>query len=312
MKYRHLGHSGLEVSEIGIGTNNFGGRLEYQESKAVINAALDQGINLFDTADIYTHGVSEEYIGRALKGRRQSAIIATKFGMEWEDGPHGVGASRKRMTDALDGSLARLQTDYIDLYQVHRQDPATPIEETLRALDDAVTTGKVRYVGCSNYDSWRIVEAVWTSRSERLVPFISAQPEYSMIEREPERDLLPVCERYGLGLLPYYPLAHGFLTGKYRRGEEVPDGVRLSINAAARDRRLTDANFDLLDKLDEFVGQTGHTLLDLAFAWLLARPVVSSVIAGASNPGQVEQNAAAADWRLTDEEKTQIDEILTT
>ena len=311
MKFRHLGNSGLEVSEIGIGTNNFGGRLEYRESKAVVLAALDQGINLFDTANIYSHGVSEEYIGRALEGRRHDAVIATKFGMRWSDGPHGQGGSRKHFMDSLEDSLRRLQTDYIDVYQIHMQDPATPIEETLRAFDDAVRDGKVRYIGCSNYDAWRIADAVRTSERLGLARFVSAQPEYSMVVRDIEADVLPACEYFGLGVLPYFPLAHGFLTGKYRKGEDVPPGTRLALSPQAQGKRLTDKNFDLLTRLDEFVSARGKTLAGLAFSWLLARPAVSSVIAGASNPEQVAQNAAACEWALSGEEMRELEALLT-
>jgi len=310
MKYRRLGASGLEVSETGIGTNNFGARLDEKRSAVVVDAALDNGVNLFDTADIYTHGASEEYLGKALKGKRSQAVIATKFGMLWEEGPHGKGGSRKRIVDGLDGSLKRLGTDYVDLFQIHRQDPQTPIEETLRALDDAVRAGKVRYIGCSNFDAWRIADAIWTSEHLGLARFISAQPEYSMVVRDIEPDVLPACEHYGLGILPYFPLAHGLLTGKYRRGEDVPEGTRLALTPAAQSKRLTDQNFDILDRLTEFVSARGKTLVDLAFAWLLAHPAVSSVIAGASNGEQVAQNAAAADWTLSADEMDEIENLL--
>lgn len=310
MKYRRLGASGLEVSETGIGTNNFGGRLDASQSAAVVHAALDNDINLFDTANIYTHGVSEEYLGKALKGRRSGALIATKFGMLWEEGPHGKGGSRKHIMDSLEGSLQRLDTDYIDLYQIHRQDPDTPIDETLRALDDAIRDGKVRYIGCSNFDAWRIADAAWVSEHYGLARFVSAQPEYSMVVRDIEAEILPACEQYGLGILPYFPLAHGLLTGKYRRGEEVPEGTRLALTPAAQKRRLNDRNFDVLDRLNSFVNERGKTLVELAFAWLLAHGAVSSVIAGASNPEQVAQNAAAADWELTPEEMSELDGLL--
>ena len=310
MKYRRLGRSGLEVSEVGIGTNNFGGRLDYGKSEAVVHAALDHGINLFDTANTYSHGTSEEHIGRALKGRRSEAVIATKFGMKWADGPHGSGGSRKHVIDMLNGSLKRLQIDYIDLYQVHRQDPATPVQETLRALDDAVQSGKVRYIGCSNYDAWRIADAVRTAEQHGLARFVSHQPEYSMLVRGIEKEVLPACEHYNLGILPYFPLAHGFLTGKYRRGEAVPEGTRLALTPAAQKNRLTDQNFDVLESLEAFVQQRGKSLVDLAFAWLLSRPAVSSVIAGASNPEQVAQNSSTCDWVLAADEVSELDGIL--
>lgn len=233
MKYRRLGASGLEVSEIGIGTNNFGGRLDADQSATVVHSALDNGINLFDTANIYSHGVSEEYLGKALATRREQAVVATKFGMQWADGPHGKGGSRKHIMDSVEGSLKRLRTEYIDLYQIHRQDPETPVDETLRALDDVIKSGKVRYIGCSNYDAWRISDAIWTSEHLGLARFVSSQPEYSMIVRDIETDILPACANYGLGILPYFPLAHGFLTGKYKRGQDVPEGTRLALTPAA-------------------------------------------------------------------------------
>lgn len=310
MKYRRLGASGLEVSETGIGTNNFGGRLDTRQSAAVVHAALDNDINLFDTANIYTHGVSEEHLGKALKGKRANALVASKFGMLWEEGPHGKGGSRKHIMDSLEGSLKRLGTDYIDLYQIHRQDPGTPIDETLRALDDAVRAGKVRYIGCSNFDAWRIADALWTSEHYGLARFVSSQPEYSMVVRDIEADVLPVCENYGVGILPYFPLAHGLLTGKYKRGQDVPEGTRLALTPAAQEKRLTDQNFDLLEKFDAFVSARDKTLVELAFAWLLAHGAVSSVIAGASNPEQVAQNAAAAEWELSDDEMVELSGFL--
>lgn len=310
MKYRRLGASGLEVSETGIGTNNFGGRMDAAQSATVVHAALDNGINLFDTANIYTHGVSEEYLGKALRGHRSEALIATKFGMLWEEGPHGKGGSRKHIMDSLDGSLERLGTDYIDLYQIHMQDPETPIEETLRALDDVVRAGKVRYIGCSNFDAWRIADAQWTSEHYGLARFVSAQPEYSMVVRDIEPQIMPACENYGLGILPFFPLAHGLLTGKYKRGQDVPEGTRLALTPAAQEKRLTDQNFDLLEKLGEFVHARGKTLVELAFAWLLAHKTVSSVIAGASNAEQVAQNAKASYWELSSEEMTELSGLL--
>jgi aryl-alcohol dehydrogenase-like predicted oxidoreductase len=312
MLYRHLGNSGLEVSEVGIGTNNFGGRMDYRQTQAVIHAALDAGINLFDTADIYSAGVSERYIGRALAGgQRHRAVIATKFGMKWADGPHGQGGSRKRVTDGVEGSLTRLQTDYIDLFQMHRWDAATPIEETLRALDDLVKAGKVRYIGCSNFSGWQIVESAWTAKTLGLTPFVSAQPEYSLLVRDAEKEVFPACEKYGLGVLPYFPLAMGFLTGKYKRGTPPSPDTRLGkLPAVAAQRRLTDANFDVLERLEKFAGDRGHTVHELAFAGLLGRPVISSVIAGASTPEQVAQNAKAADWRLTADDMKAVEAAL--
>jgi aryl-alcohol dehydrogenase-like predicted oxidoreductase len=214
------------------------------------------------------------------------------------------------MMDSLEGSLRRLQTDYVDLYQIHRQDPETPIEETLRALDDAVRDGKIRYIGLSNFDPWRIADAQWTARHHGLTQFISSQPEYSMLERGAERAVLPVCEEFGLGTLPYFPLAHGFLTGKYRRNEAVPDNTRLAHTPAAQEKRLSEANFDILDQLEVFVEKRGHTMAELAFAWILARKSVGSVIAGASTADQIRQNAAAAEWELTSDEMDELTGIL--
>lgn len=309
MRYRHLGKSGLEVSEIGLGANNFGGRMDAGASARVIDRAIDLGINLIDTADTYSHGLSEEYIGRAIKGKRGSVLIATKFGMQWEEGPHGQGGSRKHAMDAVEGSLRRLQTDYIDLYQFHWPDPRTPIEETLRALDDLVHQGKVRYIGCSNFDGWQIADAAWVAETGNLTTFVSAQPEYSLVERSIEKEILPACRRFGLGILPYFPLAHGLLTGKYQRGADPPAGTRLALNEQSRQRRLTGANFDLLQRLTAFVEARGRAMVDLAFAWLLAEPQVSTVIAGASTGEQIEQNAAAAEWRMSPEERAEVDAL---
>ena len=310
MKYRHLGNSGLEVSVIGLGTNNFGGRMEFKEAQEVIFSALDQGINLIDTANIYSHGRSEEIIGRALTDRRQESLIATKFGMVLEDGPHGHGGSRKHIMDSLEGSLRRLQTDHVDLYQMHQQDPDTPIEETLRALDDAVSSGKVRYIGLSNFDAWRIADAQWTAIHHGFTPFISSQPEYSMLERGVEHAILPVSEKYGLGTLPYFPLAHGFLTGKYRRNKPVPAGTRLALTPDAQSKRLSASNFDVLDQLEVFVEKRGHSMVELVFVWLLARESVGSVIAGASTPDQICLTAAAAEGALTQEDIDELTVIL--
>ena len=307
MEYRYLGKSGLKVSAIGLGTNNFGRRLDADATALVINHALDMGVTMIDTSNSYGDGYSEDYIGRALKGKRDKAIIATKVSSTVGDGPNDGGNSRQHIMAAVEDSLRRLQTDYIDLYQIHWHDPNVPIEETLRALDDLVRQGKVRYIGCSNFTAWQVCEAAWTSRSLGIASFASVQPRYSLMDREIETELVPFCDAYGVGILPYYPLANGFLTGKYRRGEAVPTGTRL----AEDDRGMfTDANFDMLDKLEAFCEVRGHTVLELAFAWLLANDAVSSVIAGATRVEQIIANAKAASWQLTADEVAEVNAIV--
>ncbi|MYC07040.1 MAG: aldo/keto reductase [Chloroflexi bacterium] len=307
MEYRYLGKSGLKVSAIGLGTNNFGRRLDADATALVINHALDMGVTMIDTSNSYGDGYSEDYIGRALKGKRDKAVIATKVSSTVGDGPNDGGNSRQHIMAAVEDSLCRLQTDYIDLYQIHWHDPNVPIEETLRALDDLVRQGKVRYIGCSNFTAWQVCEAAWTSRSLGVASFASVQPRYSLMDREIETELVPFCDAYGVGILPYYPLANGFLTGKYRRGEAVPTGTRLAEN----DRGMfTDANFDLLDKLEAFCEARGHTVLELAFAWLLANDAVSSVIAGATRVEQIIANARAASWQLTADEVAEVNAIV--
>ena len=308
MEYRQLGKSGLQVSVIGLGTNNFGRRVDAKGTAMVISHALDVGINTIDTSNSYGKTLSEEYIGRALRGKRDQAIVATKVSSQMGDGPNQAGNSRQHIMTEVENSLRRLGTDYIDLYQIHFPDPKTPIEETLRALDDLVHQGKVRYVGCSNFTGWQVCEAIWTSQTLGLTPFISVQPAYSMLDRGVEAELIPFCAQYGVGILPYYPLANGFLTGKYRRGEPAADGTRLAEN----DRGLlTDKMFDLLEGLERFCADRGHTVLELAFAWLLANPTVSSVIAGATKVEQVVANSKAAGWRLTEDEMVEIEGLLT-
>ena len=307
MEYRYLGKSGLKVSAIGLGTNNFGRRLDADASALVINHALDMSVNMIDTSNSYGDGYSEEYIGRALKGKREKAIIATKVSSTVGKGPNDGGNSRQHIMAEVENSLRRLKTDYIDLYQIHWHDPHVPIEETLRALDDLVRQGKVRYVGCSNFTAWQVCEAAWTSRTLGVTEFVSVQPRYSLMDREIEAELVPFCESYGVGILPYYPLANGFLTGKYQRGQGAPEGTRL----AEGDRGMfTDANFDLLERLEAFCGARGHTVLELAFAWLLANSAVSSVIAGATRVEQVVANANAASWQLTPYELADVNGII--
>lgn len=307
MNYRKLGKSGLEVSVIGLGANNFGGRLDYETSDSVISQLFDVGINLIDTSNSYGNTLSEEYIGRSLEGRREKAVIATKVSSRMSEGPNQAGNSRKHIIEQVENSLTRLRTNYIDLYQIHWWDSSTPIEETLRVLDDLVTQGKIRYFGCSNFSAWQVCESVWTSKELGIQTFISAQPHYSMLERNVERELIPFCGKYGVGILPYFPLGNGFLTGKYRKDSPSPSGSRLESD----DKGLfTESNYALLEKLIGFSEERGKTVLDLAFAWLLYNGDISSVIAGATKPEQVISNAAAADWQLTDKEYEKVTQYL--
>ena len=310
MEQRNLGRSGLQVSIVGLGCNNFGRRCDKEQTAVVVQKALELGITLFDTADIYgPGGLSEEYLGAALQGKRREVIIATKFVGPMGEGPLWGGASRRYIVDAVEASLRRLGTDYIDLYQIHFPDTNTPIEETLRALDDLVRQGKVRYIGCSNFTGWQVVEAQWITRTQHLSPIISAQNQYNLLDRRIERELVPASSAYGLGILPYFPLASGFLTGKYRSGQPPPEGTRLAGAGPMADRVLTERNFETLTKLEAFVESCGRSMLDLAIGWLASQPHVASVIAGATKPEQLEQNVSAAEWRLTAEELAEVDTI---
>jgi aryl-alcohol dehydrogenase-like predicted oxidoreductase len=306
MKLRRLGNSGLKVSEVGLGCNNFGMRIDEAQTQDVVDAAIDAGVTLFDTADIYGATKSEEFLGKALGKRRQDVVVATKFGMRIGDDERRKGGSRRWIMRAVEDSLTRLRTDYIDLYQFHQPDLETPIEETLRALDDLVTQGKVRYIGNSNFAGWQIADADWTARTPHRARFVSAQNQYSLIERRVEHEVLPACERFGLGFLPYFPLASGLLSGKYKRGEAPPEGTRLAAWGQRGAQALNEKNFDRVEKLTAFAEARGHTILELAFAWLLGHPVVSSVIAGATSSEQIRANAATADWRLTPEEVAEV------
>ena len=306
MEYRRLGRSGLHVSLAGLGCNNFGMRIDYGAAEKVTNAALDAGITLFDTADVYGRGASEEMLGRALGARRHEVIIATKFAAPMGEGPMERGGSRHRIAEACEASLRRLGTDYIDLYQMHMPDPDTPIEETLRALDDLVRSGKVRYIGNSNYKGWQIAEAHWTAETHHLTKMVSAQNHYNLMERGVEAEVVPACNHYGLGMLPYFPLASGFLTGKYRPGQGVAEGTRLAAWGERAQGVLTDANFATLEKLESWAEERGRTVLDLAIAWLSSQSHVSSVISGATKPEQLEANAAAVDWVLTADEVAEV------
>ena len=308
MEYRRLGNSGLKVSVLGLGANNFGERMDDQETSLVIHQALASGINFIDTANRYGGTHSEEFIGQALKGRRLEAVIATKFGRVMGEGPNESGASREHIMRQIEESLRRLQTDYIDLYQIHVFDPETPIEETLRALDDLVHQGKVRYIGCSGFSAWQVCEAVWTSRSLGLNSLVSVQPQYNLLRREVEVELVPFCKAYGLGIIPYFPLAAGFLTGKYKATDQIPPGTRFALTPRHQKRMLTEKNFSLLSRLEKFAIERGHSIGELAIAWLAANPTVSTVIAGASNPEQVTANARAITWNLTAEDLKEIDQ----
>ncbi len=313
MKYRKLGGSGLDVSVVGLGTNNFGGRTDYPTTESVIGKTIDEGINFIDTADFYGgRGKSEEFIGQAVQAlkARQKVLLATKVSGPMGEGPNMKGNSRHHIMNGVEGSLRRLQTDHIDLYQIHYADDATPIEETLRALDDLVRQGKVRYIGCSNFMAWQVAEAIWTSRDLNLNAFVSVQPQYNMLSREVERELLPFCQKYRVGVIPYSPLAGGFLTGKYRRGAQAPQGTRYAGNTQMQQRMFTDRNFGLIERLNTFATEHGHTLAELAIAWLLGHPDVSTVISGATKPGQVTENAKAAAWELSTAEMMSINALL--
>lgn len=311
MEMRRLGRSGLEVSVVGLGCNNFGGRIGLEETRRVVHKALDLGITLFDTADVYgERGGSENLLGEILGEDRKRIVLATKFGLPMNDDGRKSGASRRYIMDAVGSSLRRLRTDWIDLYQIHRPDPSTPIEETLRALDDLVRQGKVRYIGCSNFEGWRIADSCWVSRSSHLHRFISCQDEYSLVERKIESEVIPAAREFGLGLLPYFPLASGVLTGKYRPGSPPPEGTRLATTPRLASRYLTDRNLRLAEKLDKYALQRGHSLLEMAFGWLLAQMPVASVIAGATQPEQVEQNANATSWKVETDDLQQIELLL--
>jgi aryl-alcohol dehydrogenase-like predicted oxidoreductase len=310
MEQRTLGNAGLRVSLVGLGCNNFGRRIDYAASRPVVHKALDLGITFFDTADAYRSpiGGSEEFLGKALGARRKDIMLATKVSMPI-DASELRGASRRTIIAGVEASLRRLNTDWIDLYQQHQPDLLTPVEETLRAFDDLVRHGKVRYIGCSNLKAWQVVDARWTSRSLGLAPFVSCQNEYSLLMRDPDRELIPMMQAHGMGLLPYYPLAGGFLTGKYRRNAPMPDGARLTIHARYEGRFINDDNWPIVERLEAFAEKRGRTLLELAFSWLAARPCVSSIIAGATKPEQLEANVRSAGWVLTADELQEIDRI---
>jgi aryl-alcohol dehydrogenase-like predicted oxidoreductase len=302
---RTLGSSEPAVSVVGLGCNNFGRRLDLDGTRAVVEAALEDGVTFFDTADVYGRGQSEEFLGRVLEGRREQVVLATKFGMDMGDG-RGPRGSRDYILQAIEGSLRRLRTDVIDVYWYHQPDRVTPIAETLQTLDELVRAGKVRVIGASNFSARQIEEADTVAREHGVTRFAAIQNEYSLLVRDAERDVLPACERLGVGFVPYFPLASGLLTGKYRRAEPAPAGARLSRRAQI----ATDAQFELLGALEQYARERGITLLELAIGALLARPVISSVIAGATSPEQVRANVAAARWTPSEEDLAALNVLL--
>lgn len=309
MEYRQLGHAGVRVSVIGLGTNQFGGKVDQAGVNSIIDAALDLGINLIDTADVYTGGHSEETLGVALRGKWDRVVIATKVRSAMGKGTNDEGASRYHILNGVEASLRRLQVDHIDLYQIHRWDDTTPIEETLRVLDDLVAAGKVRYLGASNFAAWQLAHANVLAELRGWTCFVSIQNHYHMFERDQEHEMLPYCNGHKVGMLPFFPLAGGFLTGKYKRGEAAPAGSRGEQSPYVQ-RYMTDANYAKVEEMEAWAKARGHTMGDLAHAWLLAHPQVSSVISGATSAAQLKLNAQAAGWNLSAEELAEVNAIL--
>ena len=313
MEYRNLGGSGLKVSALGLGGNTFGWYIDEPASAAVIHRAMESGINFIDTADMYDKGRSEEFLGRALKGKRTQVLVGSKFSFAMGDTPNERGASRWYITRAVEASLRRLNTDYLDLYQYHFPDPTTPIEETLRALDDLVKSGKVRYIGCSNFAAWQISEAQWTSRVNHLHSFVTMQTRYNLLERQVEQEIVPCCQAHGLGIVPWGPLAGGFLTGKYRKEGPPPPSPKEGMPPKALNtlykKLITDANWEKLAKFEAFAEESGHKVAELAIAWLLSHPWVSTVIIGATKPEQIQENLKGAAWKMTPEEVARVEQI---
>jgi len=313
MSYGPLGDSGLMVSAVGIGCNAFSRRVDLDGVRGILDAAQDVGVTLLDNADIYGDppGGSEELLGEALKGRRDEFVLATKFGMDMRGAngeDHGVRGSRRYVRRAVEASLRRLQTDHIDLYQLHEPDDVTPIEETLSALDDLVREGKVRYIGCSNFAGWQVADADWTARSAGLERFVSVQNRYSLLDRSPEGEVVPACEQFGLGVLPYFPLEYGLLTGKYRRGEAAPAGSRADVDKA-RSQWLKNADWNRIEALEKYAASRDVEILDVAISGLAAQPAVASVISGATSGDQVRRNAAALRWQPTEADLVELDEL---
>ncbi|QPC81261.1 aldo/keto reductase [Phototrophicus methaneseepsis] len=309
MEYRQLGPAGVRVSVIGIGTNQFGGKVPASTVADIIDEAVDLGVNFIDTADVYAGKESEKTLGNALKGKWDQFIVATKGFNATGEGTNDKGSSRYHIIKAVEDSLQRLQTDHIDLYQMHRWDVNTPIEETLRVLDDLVSSGKIRYIGASNYASWQLAKSNLLAEFRGWEPFITVQSHYHMLEREVEKEVIPYCIENNVGFIPYFPLAGGFLTGKYTRSEGAPAGSR-GENSPYVQAYMTDENFTILEKLTTWAEEHGHTMVELAHAWLLAQPQVCSVISGVTKIEQLRSNAAAAAWSLTADEAKEVTSIL--
>jgi aryl-alcohol dehydrogenase-like predicted oxidoreductase len=309
MKYRQLGSAGVRVSAVGLGTNQFGGVVDQNAVTEIVRGALDLGLNFIDAADTYQEGRSEQTLGTALKGRWHEVVLATKVMHKVGPGTNDYGASRYHIINGLEASLRRLGSDHVDLYQIHAWDPLTPIEETLRVLDDLVTAGKVRYVGASNFAAWQLARANLLADVRGWAPFVTVQPHYHMLERGIERELLPYCRAYHVGILPYFPLAGGFLTGKYRRGQSAPPGSRGTRSTYVQEY-MTEPNYDRLERLTAWAEARGHSMAELAIAWLLSEPQVASVIAGATQFPQLQNNIAAAEWELNTDERGEVNAIL--
>lgn len=308
---RTLGKNGPQISLVGLGCNNFGGRLGLEETRAVVHKALDLGITFFDTADVYgNRGGSETQLGKILGDRRKDIFLATKFGLPMDDSGQLKGASRRYIFSAVDASLDRLNTDWIDLYQLHRPDPFTPLEETLLALNELVKLGKIRHIGVSNLPAWQVVQALWIAKEHNIAGIVTTQNEYNLLARDVERELIPAITTHGVGLLPYFPLASGILTGKYQRNVAPPAGSRLASSPNIGARYLNTRSWKVIDDLHQFAKQRHRSLLELSYAWLASQPTVASIIAGATRPEQLEQNLQAAHWELSQDEQIVVSTIL--